>query len=197
MVQLFQGGFRNIAATGLRNLGELWPNPAGRGLAVGLYYSPAEWGNDTFDEAKAYDDYFIAQVGEILQPHGPIDMLWFDGCGSEGHEYDWPRICSEIRQGAQAEAAKKFIYQLAPPYDPEAVDGGGRKLRKPNHNLSLLRARSRVHLALGELDKALADAEQVCMRQLSTDGGMSMKTDQLVADEAYFAEMKEKAARAK
>jgi len=26
-----------------------------------------------------------------------IDMLWFDGCGSENHEYDWERIIKEIR----------------------------------------------------------------------------------------------------
>ncbi len=109
---------------------------------------------------------------------------------------DQLKALAMIEKG-QAEAAKEFIYKLAPPYDPEAKDEKGRKLRKPNYNLSLLRARSRVHLALGEMDKALADAEQVCMRQLSTDGGMSMKTDQLVADEAYFEELKEKAAGAK
>ena len=30
--------------------------------------------------------------------YGPIDMLWFDGCGSENHAYDWPRIIREIRR---------------------------------------------------------------------------------------------------
>ena len=69
------------------------------GLGVGLYYSPAEWGRGDFRrDAKAYDDYFISQIRELLEPYGPIDLLWFDGCGSAGHEYDWPRIVAEIRR---------------------------------------------------------------------------------------------------
>jgi len=67
-------------------------------LKVGLYYSPAEWGNATFKDAKAYDEHFIHQIGELLSNYGAIDILWFDGCGSEGHTYDWPRIIREIRR---------------------------------------------------------------------------------------------------
>ena len=65
---------------------------------VGLYYSPAQWGESavTFSESKEYDDYFINQLGELLTGYGKIDYLWFDGCGSEGHEYDKKRIVSEI-----------------------------------------------------------------------------------------------------
>ena len=70
------------------------------GLKVGLYYSPAEWGGETSfkKSAKAYDDYFIGQVSELLEPYGPIDILWFDGAGSGGHEFDWSRIVGEIRR---------------------------------------------------------------------------------------------------
>lgn len=68
------------------------------GIRAGLYYSPAEWNSPSYDDEKAYDEYFITQVSEILTGYGPIDILWFDGCGSEGHEYDWPRICREIRR---------------------------------------------------------------------------------------------------
>jgi alpha-L-fucosidase len=32
-----------------------------------------------------------------LTNYGKIDYLWFDGCGSEGHEYDKPRIVKAIR----------------------------------------------------------------------------------------------------
>lgn len=64
----------------------------------GVYYSPAEWGNPVFKDAKAYDDHFIAQMTEILTGYGEMDVLWFDGCGSEGHTYDWPRIVKEIRR---------------------------------------------------------------------------------------------------
>ncbi len=67
------------------------------GLAVGLYYSPAEWGGK-FDDAEGYDQHFLNQITELLGNYGPIDMLWFDGCGSEDHQYDWPRIIARIRQ---------------------------------------------------------------------------------------------------
>ncbi|NPV45706.1 MAG: alpha-L-fucosidase [Armatimonadetes bacterium] len=69
------------------------------GMGCGLYYSPAEWGGTSiYQDERAYDDYFINQISEILQPYGDIDILWFDGCGSEGHEYDWPRIVAEVRR---------------------------------------------------------------------------------------------------
>lgn len=68
------------------------------GLKVGLYYSPAQWGKFAipFSNAKEYDDYFIDQISELLTNYGKIDYLWFDGCGSEGHEYDRERIVSAI-----------------------------------------------------------------------------------------------------
>jgi alpha-L-fucosidase len=64
----------------------------------GLYYSPAEAGENFKADAQAYDDYFINQITEILEPYGPIDILWFDGCGSADHTYDWPRITDHIRK---------------------------------------------------------------------------------------------------
>jgi len=38
----------------------------------------------------------------LLSNYGKVDYLWFDGCGSEGHEYDKPRIIKAIR-GLQPE----------------------------------------------------------------------------------------------
>ena len=66
----------------------------------GLYYSPAQWGGSTDfkGDPTAYDDYFINQISEILEPYGPIDVLWFDGCGSADHQYDWQRITDAIRK---------------------------------------------------------------------------------------------------
>ena len=66
------------------------------GVKVGLYYSPAQFGSAKMN-AKEYDDYFINQISELLSDYGKIDYLWFDGCGSEGHEYDKPRIVKAIR----------------------------------------------------------------------------------------------------
>ena len=67
------------------------------GLKVGLYYSPFDASSPVYADSRAYDDYFVAQISELLLPYGPIDILWFDGCGSEGHQYDWSRIVAEIR----------------------------------------------------------------------------------------------------
>ncbi len=67
-------------------------------MKVGLYYSPAQWGGTVkFNEPKEYDDYFISQISELLTNYGKIDYLWFDGCGSENHEYDKTRIIHTIR----------------------------------------------------------------------------------------------------
>jgi alpha-L-fucosidase len=65
-------------------------------IKVGLYYSPAE-ADFKKREAKEYDDYFIAQISELLGDYGKIDYLWFDGNGCEGHEFNKPRIISAIR----------------------------------------------------------------------------------------------------
>ena len=65
-------------------------------IKVGLYYSPAQVGWEG-QSAKDYDDYFINQVTELLTRYGTIDYLWFDGCGSEGHQYDTKRIVNAIR----------------------------------------------------------------------------------------------------
>ena len=68
------------------------------GMKTGLYYSSAQWGGAVpFGNAEAYDEYFLAQITELLTRYGKIDYLWFDGCGSEGHEYDKARIVRTIR----------------------------------------------------------------------------------------------------
>ena len=57
-------------------------------MKMGLYYSPADASAPHYSDEKAYDDYFINQVGELLTGYGEVDILWFDGCGSEKHTYD-------------------------------------------------------------------------------------------------------------
>jgi alpha-L-fucosidase len=70
-----------------------------RGVKPGLYYSPYDGSADFYDHhsGKAYDDYFINQITELLTNYGDIEILWFDGAGSEDHEYDWERIIRTIR----------------------------------------------------------------------------------------------------
>ena len=67
------------------------------GIKVGLYYSPAQFGSSEM-KATDYDDYFINQIRELLTGYGKIDYLWFDGNGSEDHQYDTARIVAEIRK---------------------------------------------------------------------------------------------------
>ena len=66
-------------------------------IKVGLYYSPAEFGSKD-KEHKDYDAYFINQISELLTNYGKIDYLWFDGCGSENHQYDTVQIIKVIRK---------------------------------------------------------------------------------------------------
>lgn len=87
-------------------------------------------------------------------------------------------------------AAKDTIFRLAPPFDPSAVDAKGKPLKKPTYNIAHLRARARVYLALKDLDKALADAEEVVKEQLGKDGGMSLRTKELDASEALRDQIK-------
>lgn len=67
------------------------------GIKIGLYYSPAQFGSSKIS-SEEYDDYFINQIGELLTNYGKIDYIWFDGCGSENHEFDTARITSAIRK---------------------------------------------------------------------------------------------------
>jgi len=71
-------------------------------IKVGLYYSPAQWGKYAIDfkSGEEYDDYFIGQVTELLTNYGTIDYLWFDGCGSENHEFDMERIVRAIGEAS-------------------------------------------------------------------------------------------------
>ena len=66
-------------------------------IKVGLYYSPAEEGSKDRLPVE-HDDYFIAQISELLGNYGKIDYLWFDGNGSDNHEFDKVRIVKAIRE---------------------------------------------------------------------------------------------------
>lgn len=97
-------------------------------IKVGLYYSPAQFGSVKMDH-KEYDDYFINQISELLTNYGKIDYLWFDGCGSENHEYDTVRIVKAIRT-LQPEI---LIFNM---WDPDTRWAGNESgmVKMPNHN---------------------------------------------------------------
>ena len=98
-------------------------------VKIGLYYSPAQFGSIKM-EPKEYDDYFINQISELLTDYGKIDYLWFDGCGSENHKYDSPRIIKAIR-GLQPEI---LIFNMWDP-DTRWIGNEAGLAHVPNSNL--------------------------------------------------------------
>lgn len=66
------------------------------GLRVGIYLSPwdrheSTWGTD------AYDDFYVAQLTELLTDYGTIHEVWWDGAGSKDAIYDWERWGNTVR----------------------------------------------------------------------------------------------------
>jgi len=99
------------------------------GIKVGLYYSPAEFGSRE-KKTKDYDEYFINQVSELLTGYGKIDYLWFDGCGSENHQYNIQNIIQTIR----SIQPKILIFN---PWDPDVrwVGNEAGYAHMPNGNI--------------------------------------------------------------
>ena len=118
------GGFRNMILTAKHHDGFcLWPSRhtdhsvrrspwrGGRGdlvrefvdaartegLGVGLYVSPWDRHEASYGDSPRYNDFYCAQLEELLTGYGALVEVWFDGANGEGpngkrQEYDWPRI---------------------------------------------------------------------------------------------------------
>lgn len=72
-------------------------------LKFGIYLSPWDRNQETYGQGKAYDDYFVAQLSELLTGYGDIFSVWFDGACGEGSNgkkqiYDWKRYYDTIRK---------------------------------------------------------------------------------------------------
>lgn len=73
------------------------------GLKFGVYLSPWDRNHEAYGQGKAYDDYFVAQLTELLTGYGDIFTVWFDGACGEGpngkkQTYDWQRYYDTIRR---------------------------------------------------------------------------------------------------
>ena len=73
------------------------------GLGAGLYLSPWDRNAPSYGEGARYDDFYIAQLTELLTRYGPLVEVWFDGANGEGpngkrQSYDWPRIHRTVRR---------------------------------------------------------------------------------------------------
>ena len=66
------------------------------GMKAGIYLSPWDrheksWGSD------AYNDFYVAQLTELLTNYGEIHEVWWDGAGSKDAVYDWDRWGKTVR----------------------------------------------------------------------------------------------------
>lgn len=73
------------------------------GLKFGVYLSPWDMNCPLYGQGKAYDDYFVGQLTELLTNYGEVFSVWFDGACGEGPNgkkqyYDWERYYCVIRQ---------------------------------------------------------------------------------------------------
>lgn len=68
------------------------------GIGLGLYLSPWDRNSPVYEDPRAYSDVYARQLTELCTRYGPLIELWFDGAGSEGYEYDWPKIVEVIRE---------------------------------------------------------------------------------------------------
>ena len=70
---------------------------AKEGLEFGIYLSPWDRHEPRYADSKSYDDYYVAQLGELVQHYGMLTEWWLDGAGSGGHVYDFKRYIEELR----------------------------------------------------------------------------------------------------
>ncbi|HEY4322223.1 MAG TPA: alpha-L-fucosidase [Gemmatimonadales bacterium] len=73
------------------------------GLRAGLYLSPWDRNASVYGDSPRYNDFYAAQLTELLTHYGPLSEVWFDGANGEGptgrkQVYDWPRTWALVRQ---------------------------------------------------------------------------------------------------
>lgn len=73
------------------------------GLRAGLYLSPWDRNARVYGDSPRYNDFYCAQLTELLTGYGPLSEIWFDGANGEGPNgrrqvYDWPRIHALVRK---------------------------------------------------------------------------------------------------
>ncbi|MBR1744132.1 MAG: alpha-L-fucosidase, partial [Lachnospiraceae bacterium] len=73
------------------------------GLKFGIYLSPWDRHEPSYGTGKAYDDYFVSQLTELLTGYGDIFCVWLDGACGEGKNgkkqyYDWERYYEVVRR---------------------------------------------------------------------------------------------------
>lgn len=73
------------------------------GIRPGLYLSPWDRHEKTYGDSPRYNDFYCAQLRELLTQYGPLAEVWFDGACGEGPNgkrqvYDWQRIFATVKE---------------------------------------------------------------------------------------------------
>lgn len=73
------------------------------GLRFGIYLSPWDRTEASYGSGNAYDDFYVAQLTELLTRYGPVFSVWLDGANGEGPNgrvqvYDWDRYYAVVRR---------------------------------------------------------------------------------------------------
>ncbi|KAL3521468.1 hypothetical protein ACH5RR_019617 [Cinchona calisaya] len=74
-----------------------------RGVDVGLYLSPWDRHDPRYGQNKAYNEYYMAQLQELVNKYGSIKEIWFDGAkGSNAPNMtydfsDWFSLVKELQ----------------------------------------------------------------------------------------------------
>ena len=73
------------------------------GLKFGVYLSPWDRHEPSYGDTPRYNDFYAAQLTELLTQYGAIHEVWFDGANGEGpngkkQTYDWPRVWGLVRR---------------------------------------------------------------------------------------------------
>jgi len=67
------------------------------GLKFGVYLSPWDRHEPKYTNSAEYDNYYIAELQELISNYGDLVEFWLDGAGSEGRVYNFPQIIENLR----------------------------------------------------------------------------------------------------
>lgn len=83
------------------------------GMNFGVYLSPWDRNAACYGDSPKYNEFFIAQLTELLTNYGEVHEVWFDGANGEGPNgkkqvYDWKAIYETIER-LQPKAVKAIV----------------------------------------------------------------------------------------
>ena len=73
------------------------------GLKFGFYLSPWDRHETSYGAGAAYDEFYMAQLRELLTGYGDVTFVWLDGANGEGpggkkQEYAWQDYYALVRE---------------------------------------------------------------------------------------------------